>query len=157
MSKLLRGLLTKPRLLCSNRRLLSAELANPLPCGHLSLLLLLKSRHRTRLSLCVALRKQVSDGRRALFLEISLKLCALNCFSLAAKCARPHGLCRESLLGDLPLTVNLANGFVNNLLTIRVHEGLCCAGLETLRGTANSPHALRQCRLPLRKTGLCCR
>lgn len=63
---------------------------------------------------------------------------------------------RQALLRDLTLTVYLAQGLVDHLLAIRVHETLSRSGVKALRSTAQLADTLLDSALCLVETGLSC-
>ena len=142
LSELLRGLLTETRLLGGGLCRLGTELARGLRALKRTLLLLLERRHRLGLRLRVALRKQIGDRARLLLHQAALHLGTLHAFALAAKRARPNGLRRKTLLCNGALALDLPHRLVDDLLTIRIHEGLGTRRVVALRAATDRADAL---------------
>ncbi|NDC35189.1 MAG: hypothetical protein EBZ51_07340 [Synechococcaceae bacterium WB9_2_112] len=144
LCKLLCCRLAQTGLLCCHASLLDAQLADALCSGGLTLLLLLKGSHRLRLRLAVALRHQVGNRVGLLLQKTALKLCALHAFALAAERAGPNRLCRQALLRDRPLPLDLTHRRVDDLLLIGVHEGFSGLWVVGLRRPTKLADALLQ-------------
>lgn len=137
-----RSSLTEPRLLCGDLCRLTTELARSLRTLQRTLLLLLKRSHRLGLRLRVALREKIRDRARLLLHQAALHLGTLHALALATERAGSYGLRRKTLLRDLALAIDLPHRLVDDLLTIRIHEGLRTRRVIALRTATDRTDAL---------------
>ena len=142
LRELLCRLLSKPGLLRCDLCRLTTELARGLRTLQRTLLLLLKRSHRLGLRLRVALREKVGDRARLLLHQAALHLGTLHALALATERAGSYGLRRKTLLRDLALAIDLPHRLVDDLLTIRIHEGLRTRRVIALRTATDRTDAL---------------